>query len=280
MPQAELSKPAVKSAVTLSLVEQARSGPFLLHLDMERGCAAAAAAGFDAVEIFAPSADSLNARELRRLLTTHGLSLAALGTGAGWLVQRLTLTDPDLEVRARARQFVAGLVDFGGSFGAPAIIGSMQGRVAENQSREQALAWLAESLEQLAPRAHALGTVLLLEPLNRYETNLLNRLGDTAAFLGTLRTRNVRILVDLFHANIEERSISESIESLGPLLGHLHFVDSNRCAPGLGHLDFAPICSALVGIGYQGYASVEALPLPTPEAAAAASIMSFRRLFS
>jgi sugar phosphate isomerase/epimerase len=268
------------SAVTISLVPEARGGPFVFWNDLEEGCAQTAALGFDAVEIFPRSAEELDARQVRRLLEEHGLKLAAVGTGAGWVVKKLRLTDPDPMVRGQARQFVAAIVDFAGSFGAPAIVGSMQGRAEGAVTREQALAWLTEVLEQLGPRAHAHDVPLLFEPLNRYETNLINSVSDGLALLSSLRTKNVKLLCDLFHMNIEEKSIAEALRAAGSLVGHVHLADSNRHAAGLGHTDFAPIAQSLHDIGYQGYLSAEVLPLPDSSTAARQTIETFKRVFS
>jgi len=268
------------SAITISLVREAREGPFVYSEGLAEGCRKAAALGFDAVEVFAPSAEDLDARELKSLLKEHRLKLAGMGTGAGWVVRKLRLTDPDAEVRRRAQDFAGALVDLAGGFGAPAILGSMQGRWQGAVSREQAIGWLAEALEQLGPRAHALGVPLLFEPLNRYETNLLNTVSDTVAFIGGLRTKNVKILCDLYHMNIEERSIANALRQAGPLLGHVHFADSNRHAIGFGHTEMGSVAQALREIGFTGCISAEVLPLPDADAAAAQTIRSYRQLFS
>jgi sugar phosphate isomerase/epimerase len=267
----------MKSAITISLVPEARGGPFVFSEDLAAGCAKAAALGFDAVEIFPRSAEELNCSELKHLLAQHTLALAAMGTGAGWVAHKLRLTDPDATVRRRAQQFIGGIIDLAAGFGAPAIIGSMQGRWEGDVTREQALGWLREALEQLGPRARAAGVPLLFEFLNRYETNLLTCVADTVLFLKSLRTQNVRILCDLFHMNIEESSIPEALGLAGPLLGHLHFADSNRQAVGCGHTDLAPIAEALREMAYDGYVSAEILPLPDSETAAKQSITSFQR---
>ena len=268
------------SAVTISLVPEARGGPFVYWDSLGEACRAAAALGFDAIEVFPRSAEDLDALELKRLLRDHKLRLAAIGTGAGWVVQKLRLTDPDPSIRRRAQAFAAGVIDLAGSFGAPAILGSMQGRWDPPVNRDQALGWLGEALEQLAPRAYALGVPLLLEPLNRYETNLLNRVGDTLEFIGGLRTQNVRLLCDLFHMNIEERNIAEALILAGTKLSHVHFADSNRHAIGLGHTEIGPVAEALRQIGYDGCISAEILPLPDSRAAAEQTIQSYRHYFT
>ncbi len=269
----------IHSAVTISLVPEARGGPFVFWDDLATGCARAAAHGFDAVEIFPRTTEDLNARQLKQLLKQHKLKLAAMGTGTGWVVHKLRLTDPDAQIRGQARNFIASVIDFAGGFGAPAIVGSMQGRSEGTVVREQAFNWLREALEQLGPRAHAHGVPLLFEPLNRYETNLVKSVADGLELLKPLRTKNVKLLVDLFHANIEETNIADALRLAGCDLGHVHFADSNRQAVGLGHTDYSPIADALREIGFSGYASAEILPLPDSETAAQQTMESFRMHF-
>ena len=138
------------------------------------------------------------------------------------------------------------------------------------------MAWLKEELDQLGPRAHALDVPLLYEPLNRYETNLFNTVDDALAFLPTLRTRNVRLLLDLFHMNIEEADMASAIRRAGPMIGHVHFADTNRRAVGMGHLDVGPVAEALRAAGYDGWVSAEVRPLPDAAAAMDATLRSFR----
>jgi len=266
----------MKSAITISLVSQAKGGPFVFSDGLADGCTLAAALGFDAVEIFPPAANAIDIAELQGLLDQHKLKVAAMGTGAGWLIHKWTLTNPDAKIRKQAREFIRAIVDLAGGFGAPAIIGSMQGRWDEKVSRDQALAWLGEALVDLGEHATRHGTVLLYEPLNRYETNLLNRQGDAAAWLRTLKTANVRILADLFHMNIEEEDMAAALRAVGALLGHVHFADSNRRAIGFGLTTMGPLMAALRQMSYHGYLSAEVLPLPDSGIAAKRTIDSFR----
>ncbi|MFM9965885.1 MAG: TIM barrel protein [Planctomycetaceae bacterium] len=266
----------MRSAITISLVPEAAGGPFVFWHDLASGCAQAAELGFDAVEVFPRSAVELDVTLLRSCLDRHGLKLAAMGTGAGWVVQKLRLTDHDESVRRRARAFIREIIDVAGAFGAPAIIGSMQGRTDAGISHEQHLAWLAEALDELAPRAAEHGTTLLIEPLNRYETNLVNSVADGAKLIGSLKASNVKLLCDLFHMNIEEPDIASALSEAGSLVGHVHFADSNRRAVGFGHTAMSPIIDALRRLGYDGYLSAEVLPLPDSNAAARQTIASFR----
>jgi sugar phosphate isomerase/epimerase len=267
----------IRSAVTVSLVGEARGGPFVFWDDLPAACRTAKALGFDGIEVFPPAPDAVDASLLRRLLDDHGLALAAVGTGAGWVRQRLTLCLPDAADRRKARDFVRSIIDFAGRFRAPAIIGSMQGRHGADVDAATARGYLAGALEDLGEHAKQYGVPLLFEPLNRYETNMVNTLGAGVELLRSLSTKNVRLLADLFHMNIEETDMAAAVRAAGGLLGHVHFVDSNRRAAGFGHIDFDPIVKALREIGYDGFASAEALPLPDPEGAARQTIAAFRR---
>jgi len=265
----------MRSAVTITLLPEAKAGPFVFA-DLREGCRAAKDLGFDGIEIFPPSAEAV--REAIPVLREHGLPLAAVGTGGGAVRHKLSLTHPDRDNRERAREFVRSLIDVAAESGASAIVGSMQGSWTEFD-RELTLRLLANSINKLGDYAESRGVLLLYEPLNRYETNLLNTLADAAGFLGQRATRNVRILVDLFHANIEEADMAASIRAHARYVGHVHWADSNRRAAGLGHTDFAPIAAALRDSGYGGYISAEVFPLPDPQSAARHTIESFRKHF-
>lgn len=269
----------IRSAVTIALVPQIKTGPWIFWEDLERGMEKAASLGFDAIELFTASANALNTDHLAFLLEKHKLQLAAVGTGAGKVIHGLTLTDPDPEIRKKAISFISDMISFGAKFGAPAIIGSMQGNVLPSGNREETLKWLAQSLEILGKQAESEGVFLIYEPLNRYETNLFNTLESGADFLKKNSLTNIRLLADLFHMNIEEENLAQSILDYGKHIGHVHFADSNRKPMGLGHTDMQPIADALKEIGYTGYVSAEAFPSPNPEAAAEQTILEFRRYF-
>jgi sugar phosphate isomerase/epimerase len=269
----------IRSAVTISLVKEARGGPFVFWDDLPAACARASALGFDAVEVFPPGPEAVDVGALRKLLADHKLALAAVGTGAGWVKQRLHLCLPGAAARAKARAFVRSIIDLAGALAAPAIIGSMQGRSGEEVDAAAARGYLAEALEELGEHARQYGVPLLFEPLNRYETNLVNTLEAGRSLLGSLSTRNVLLLADLFHMNIEEVDMADALREAVGFVGHLHFVDSNRRPAGMGHLAYAPVVAALREIGYDRFASAEALPFPDPEGAARQTIEAFRRWF-
>lgn len=268
----------IRSAVTVSLVPEVRGGPFIFWDDLAVAATKAKALGFDAIEVFPPSADAVDAGLLRRILDDNGLALAAVGTGAGWVKHRLNLCLPEPSLRSTARAFVASIIDLAGSFGAPAIIGSMQGRHDATVDAATARGYLLDALDALGAHAAQYRVPLLFEPLNRYETNMASTLADGRGLLASLHGSRVKLLADLFHMNIEEVDIAGALRSAAGFIGHIHFVDSNRRPAGLGHIDFAPIVSALKEIDYDGYLSAEAFAFPDPDSAARQTIKMFRAL--
>ena len=264
----------MKSAITLSLVDEARGGPFVFWGDAKSAIAQAQQIGFDAIEIFPPDADTLHHLFLAKPLADHGLSVAAVGTGAGWVKHRLQLADEDQIVRQRAINFIRTIIDCAAEFGAPAIIGSMQGRSSQAVKRDTANAYLRDGLESLNRHAIQYGTIILFEPLNRYETDQANTLEQGLTLIDGLS--NVRLLADLFHMNIEETNVADAIRHAGNAIGHVHFADSNRMAVGFGHLNVSPVIAALQEIGYLGYLSAEVFSKPDAIKAAQQTMDAFR----
>lgn len=122
---------------------------------------------------------------------------------------------------------------------------------------ELELELLHTQIQTLLDLIDQLGIELYVEPINRYETPLLNRLEQAAAVSRRIKHPRVRIVADLFHMVLEERDIVRAIRDHAPDIGHVHLADSNRRLPGQGILDFAKCAAALREIGYEGWAAYE-----------------------
>lgn len=140
----------------------------------------------------------------------------------------------------------------------------MQGRSGEEIDGPAALGLLGEALDELGEHARQYSVPLLFEPINRYETNLITSITAGLDLIAALSTPNVKLLADLFHMNIEEVDVAKSLESCGPHLGHLHFVDSNRRPAGLGHLDYRPIAAVLCASATAATLRPRRCRIPTP----------------
>ena len=117
-----------------------------------------------------------------------------------------------------------------------------------------------------------------MEPINRYETDLVNTVSAGMDLVEKVKMENVGLLLDTFHMNIEEPVIPAGFKAGRSRLFHVHIADSNRWHPGAGHTDFRAVVSVLDEIGYRGFLSAEILPLPDPDSAAENTIRFMRTL--
>lgn len=116
---------------------------------------------------------------------------------------------------------------------------------------------LIDTLGALGEVATSLGVELYLEPLNRYEDYLVNRLEQAADLIREIGGSGVRIVADTYHMNIEEKDLATALQGVAPLLGHVQASDSNRLEPGAGHVDWALFGATLRSIGYDRTVAVE-----------------------
>ncbi len=267
----------MKLAVVLS-TQPARFQAATFKGDLDANLAHIAYLGYDGVELAIRDPGLLDESDLLARLKHHRLEAPAIGTGQAWGEEGISFTDPDPEVRQAAVQRTKAHLPFASRVDAVVIIGLIRGTLKPGVTHAQAMTWLAEALGQCAAAASRLGVRLALEPLNRYETGLINTVEEGLALIERVGADNLGILPDTFHMNIEEPSIEESIRRAADRMIHFHVADSNRWYPGAGHLDFAAILDLLKGLAYPGYISGEFLPMPDPATAAREAIEHLRAL--
>ena len=267
----------MKTAITLSLLPSSPTMPFVLGPGLDEGFQIAAELGFDAVEIFPPTLESIDSAKITELCKRHSLALSTIGTGGGAVAQGLTLTDADADVRQKAMDYIRGIIEIAGDLGGAAIIGSMQGR-AGDRDKSQVRKMLGDAMAELGEFAKKWDQVLLYEPLNRYETDLVNQIGDAAQLIKDSSADNTKVLADLFHMNIEEADVVAAINENASHIGHVHFVDSNRWPAGCGHSDLDSAFNALKANQFDGYLAVESYPLPDQLTAAKNAAKAFSHL--
>lgn len=241
--------------------------------DFESNIAKIARLGYNGVELAIRDPDIINIDTLERVLSDHGLKVPAIGTGQAWAEDRLSFTNPDVEVRNAAVYRIKRQIQLAHRFNALVIIGLIRGVTPRGQTQAQSMRFLTQCLQDCLDTASAQGIYLGLEPLNRYETDLIHTTSDGLELIHQIGSPNLGLLLDTFHMNIEEASIEESIRMCGKHVLHFHVADSNRKYPGAGHLNFTTIFSALLSTGYQGWLSGEFTPDPDPDTAAQGSII-------
>jgi D-psicose/D-tagatose/L-ribulose 3-epimerase len=137
--------------------------------------------------------------------------------------------------------------------------------------------WGVDSMRQNAENAAAAGVMLGVEYLNRFECYLLNSAADTVRFVREVGHANCRMMYDTFHANIEEKSVSQAIRACADYTVHVHISENDRGTPGEGHVHWDETFKTLRETGYDGWMVIEAFGLALPELAAATKI--WRRMY-
>ena len=209
-----------------------------------------------------------------------GLEVAAIGSGAVAFAAKLTLLSDDPAVSEAAWDRLHDLIDFAAGVGAPLVtIGSFRGWLKWVGGGEAARSQLVAILRHGAESAELRGVRLSIEPLNRYESDVVNNAEDGLALIEEVSHPAFGLLLDTYHMNIEEADIIDSLRRAltARKLWHVHLGDSNRLAPGCGHLDFGDIVAELQAGGYHGYLSAELLAEPDPDTAARLTIEHMRR---
>lgn len=247
---------------------------------LESNVAKMAAMGYDGVELAVRDPAYLNNKEMTGLLREHKLAVPAIGTGQAYAEDGLSFTDADETIRTKAVERIKAQVELAAQWEALVIIGLIRGKKCSEASSEQTFEWLVEALKECASFAKRHSVKLALEPINRYETDLINTVSEGLELLEKVDADNFGLLLDTFHMNIEEPSIEDSIQCTGDKIFHFHVADSNRWYPGAGHIDFGQVVETLREVGYAGFISAEILPLPDSDTCAERTIATMRPLTS
>jgi len=254
-----IQTPEVETIIPVALI----SGSF------EEKLVKAARWGADGVELMTTHPTELDRARIQTALKDNGLEVAAVASGGLAFSLGLSLLNGDAEIAKRANASLYDLIDLAGDLGVPLVtIGSFRGRLAAGG--EGARQRLVDILRQSAEYAQQSAVRLVLEPLNRYESDLIANAEQGLAFLEEVNHPAVGLLLDTYHVNIEESSWTEPFRQLmqAGKLWHVHLGDNNRLPPGQGLIDFAAIMSTLHQSGYAGYLSAELLAKPDPDRAA------------
>lgn len=242
--------------------------PAILKGDLPGSISRAAEWGYQAIELHLADPAALDWAEVAAAAEKNGVAISSLGTGLAYVQEQLCFTDSRLHRRQEAVARICAHLEAARPFQAPVIIGSVRGSVPRNGDVTAYTGYLRECLKQCLEKAERENVDLVIEAINRYETNLINSAAEGAALIEQLGSKRLKLHLDTFHMNIEEPNLRQSIEQAAGCLGHMHFADSNRRHPGSGHLDFAEIVGALHKIDYRGAIAFEYLPWPDAAAAA------------
>jgi sugar phosphate isomerase/epimerase len=266
----------MKLSIVLS-THQASFNAVAYKGDLAANVAQIASLGYDGVELAIRDPKLIDPDEILQVMGFHHLAVPAIGTGQAWGEEKLSLTDPDAEVRQKAIDRLESHIPLAEELGAMIIVGLIRGTGGFSSSRKEEQ-WLLESLQRCTEKASAHGVRIVVEPLNRYETTLINTVSQGLEAIEKIGADNMGLLLDTFHMNIEESSMGDSIRTSRDKIFHFHVADSNRWYPGAGHLDFASILKTLFKTGYKGFISGEFIPQPDAVVSASRALEYLRGL--
>lgn len=246
--------------------------------DVQETIPALAGLGFDGVELAVRDPSQIDTESLAAAVERSAVAVPAVGTGQAYLEEGLSLTALDEQVRVRAVARLLAQVSVARRLGALLIVGLIHGPIPADTDRGVAEERVLAGLGTVARAARTAGVRLVIEPINRYETNWLNTVDEVLDLIGRLGEDNVGVLPDTFHMNIEEGDVTAVLRRAGARVWHVHVADSNRRAPGWGHMDFGPVVRTLDETGYAGFLSAEILPTPGVLDAAWQTIATMRPL--
>lgn len=237
-----------------------------------------ASCGYDGVELAIRDPKLVDQDQIIDLVKQQNMTIPAIGTGQAWGEEGISFTDRDPAIREKAIERLISHIPFAKKTDALIIIGLLRGVPDGSVPERQAAEWMIEAIKTGTEKAAEEGVRLALEPLNRYETPLINTVSQGLDLIDSIGAENLGLLLDTFHMNIEEPSIEESIRNCGDRIFHFHVADSNRWYPGAGHLDFQSILEALFATGYLDFVSGEFMPNPEASISADRAIRYLRGL--
>lgn len=229
--------------------------------------------GFDGVELPLENAGDLTAPALREILAETGLVPTIVGAMAPG---RELVGAPEATIRSTQR-YLQDCIDLAAAVGAASVCGPFYAHTGrlwrmDDDGRAAACAELRDNLAPVADRAVEAGVVLGIEPLNRYETSLVNTVEQALEILQPLLGRGVGLALDTYHLNIEERSSADAIRAAGPHLVHLQVCGNDRGAPGGDQTDWQGVFAALDDVQYRGPLNIESFTAHNASIATAAAV--------
>lgn len=232
-----------------------------------------AALGFDAVELPLEQVGDLSIDVVGAALSRTGLSPYVVGA----MAPGRDLVETDAATVEATQDYLRACIDLAAGIGAPAVCGpfyAATGRTGLLTTDERTSAY-GEWRSNLAPvveHAGSRGVTIGIEPLNRYETSLINTVDQALEGLDGLLGPGLGLALDTYHLNIEERSSAAAIRTAGEHLVHLQVCGNDRGAPGGDQTDWAALIAALDEVGYAGPLNIESFTADNAAIATAASI--------
>lgn len=230
--------------------------------------------GFDIIEVPVENKERIDWGRLKEIVRETGLKVTISGAfGAD-----RDISSENADIRKNGVEYITDCIRIAKDMGSPIFGGPVYSAVgktrfiSEEQKKKERV-WCVENLKKVGEVAEDCGVVVGLEPLNRFESDMINTADQALALVKEVNSPNIKIQLDTFHCNIEEKNIPDTIRKIGKdLLCHIQANESDRGTPGTGNLDWTGINAALREIGYDKAIVVETFGAVSEEIAKATCI--------
>lgn len=229
--------------------------------------------GFDVLEICLEDPSRVTSSAVAHAASEAGIEVRVCGAfGPG-----RDVSDEDPGLREAAIAYLRTCIDIAAEVGSPLVSGPMYAttgktRPLDDDARRAQWERAVGGLRTAAAYAADRGVALAIEPLNRFETDLVNTTEQGVALCRDIGSDNVGLLLDTFHMNIEEKDVGAAIRDAGSFVRHFHTCENDRGAPGSGHVGWDRVFAALDDIGYGGDLVIESFTPDNLEIARAVSL--------
>lgn len=230
--------------------------------------------GFDVLEVALDDASIIDVKLLRKMAADNGLAVTVCGAFG----PTRDISNENPAIRKIGADYIKDSIRFaeaagGRLFSGPVYSAVGKTRLVPEEQKKREWAWCVENLRELATVASDAGVTIGVEPLNRFESDMINLVEQAVSLVRDVGSPTYKIHIDTFHGNIEEKSIPDAIRKLGKgMLCHFHACENDRGIPGSGHQDWNGIRDALREVEYDGAAVIESFTPGAVEIAKAASI--------
>ena len=229
--------------------------------------------GFDILEISVENPDLIDVKVAKEILTENQLD----GIICGAFGPDRNICSDDPTIRENARKYILWLIDAAAQIGSETVCGPMYSSVGKDhveESNERQDEWLraVSGIKEMAEYAQVKGIRLALEPLNRFETDMINVVSQGLKFIDETGMKNVGFHLDTFHMHLEEKNSADAIRNAGNKIFHFHACENDRGVPGTGQVRWNEIAKALKEVNYQGPVVIESFTNQVKEIARAVCI--------
>ncbi|MDF2890286.1 MAG: sugar phosphate isomerase/epimerase [Clostridia bacterium] len=247
---------------------------------LERSFYDLASLGYEGVELMTLNPSELDWDFVRKEAEKNKLAFALVCTGEIFGQLKLSYTNPKEEVRKEAIRRTKEIIEFASALDANINIGRIRGQYCKELSKEQTESYAVDAFKEISEYSGKKNVKIALETVTIMQTNFINTLAEAVKMIEAVGNPYFKLMMDIFHLNLEEKDIYNAIRQFSKYNMHVHLADNNRRYPGHCGLDFEKILSTFKECGYDGNFCTEIFQIPDQEEAAKGAITHLRPILN